>query len=380
MCGSALLPLRSAPTDLTSAFHLLRTLASAALTDPDHRSRAFVESAVLCNGEDGRRSCGVKSMLGRAKQAFREAAKVVAFSALGNGPWLRRRLQTVSRSGANIILNLHRVATDDGSDYRPLDPGLFEELLSFVKQEFAVVSISELAEKADKPKLVLSFDDGYRDFATTAAPILKKHGLKVNQNIIPKCVETGLPPLNVMAQDFVGKAPKDLVDRLSVKGFSSPRDERFGRRLSNHLKHRPQAEQDSIGEELMPQFFAWDGFKPTPMMNLEEVRSIGDHELGAHSYEHSSMEFETDSYLDDDVRRCAGFFDRELGRPMTIYAFPNGSCAPGQAERVLGHGVDHVLLVGERFDNGAPVHNRFTFDARSPSEVRLKAVGGLAPL
>jgi hypothetical protein len=78
----------------------------------------------------------------------------------------------VRRSGANVILNLHRVATDDGSDYRPLDPGLFDELLSFVKREFAVVTISELGEKADKPKLVLSFDDGYRDFATNAAPIL----------------------------------------------------------------------------------------------------------------------------------------------------------------------------------------------------------------
>jgi peptidoglycan/xylan/chitin deacetylase (PgdA/CDA1 family) len=314
------------------------------------------------------------------KLAFRSAAKTVAFLALGNGPWLRSRLDAVRRSGANVILNLHRVAADDGSDYRPLDPGLFDELLAFVKREFAVVTISQLAERASKPKLVLSFDDGYRDFATTAAPILNKHGLKANHNISPNCVETGLPPLNVMAQDFVGKAPRTLVDRLSVERFSAPRDARFGQRLSNHLKFRSQAEQDSIAEELMPQLFAWDGFEPTPMMNLEEVRSVADHELGAHSYKHSSMEFETDSYLDDDVRRCASFFDRELGRPMNIYAFPNGSCAPGQAERVMAQGVEHVLLVGERFDKGGGIHTRFTFDARSPSEVRLKAVGGLAPL
>jgi peptidoglycan/xylan/chitin deacetylase (PgdA/CDA1 family) len=99
------------------------------------------------------------------------------------------------------ILNLHRVGNNAGSAYRPLDPTLFDELLTFAKHEFAVVTIAELREKSRKPKLVLSFDDGYRDFATTAVPILRKHGLRANQNIIPRCVETGLPPLNVMAKD-----------------------------------------------------------------------------------------------------------------------------------------------------------------------------------
>lgn len=319
-------------------------------------------------------------MLSSARHALRKTAKVAAFAALGNGPRLRNRLLALRRSGATTILNLHRVAPDDGSDYRPLHPDLFDELLAFVKREFAVVTIGELSDPARKPKLVLSFDDGYRDFAANAAPILKRHGLRANQNLIPKCIETGLPPLNVLAQDFVGRAPRELVGRLKVEGFSAPLDARFGQRLSHFLKMRPQAEQDQIAGELLPVFFAWDGFEPTPMMNMEEVDAVKGHELGAHSYAHSSMEFETDDYLDRDVRRCSEFFREKLGSPMTIYAFPNGSCRSGQAERVLAHGVDHVLLVGERFAGGGPIHHRFTFDGRSKSEVRFKAVGGRAPL
>jgi peptidoglycan/xylan/chitin deacetylase (PgdA/CDA1 family) len=319
-------------------------------------------------------------LLSSARQALRQTAKVAVFAALGNGPRLRHRLLALRRSGATTVLNLHRVAPDDGSDYRPLHPDLFDELLAFVKREFAVVTIGELADKASKPKLALSFDDGYRDFAVNAAPILKRHGLRANQNLIPKCIETGLPPLNVLAQDFVGKAPKELVDRIKVEGFSAPRDARFGHRLSHFLKMRPQAEQDRIANELLPVFFAWDAFVPTPMMTLEEVGAVKDHELGAHSFAHSSMEFETDDYLDEDVRRCSEFFRRKLALPMTIYAFPNGSCRAGQAERVLAHGVEHVLLVGERFDGGGPIHHRLTFDGRSKSEVRFKAVGGRTPL
>ena len=133
-------------------------------------------------------------MLSGLKSGLRDFAKVTAFAAMGNGPWLRKRLQTVRDAGVATILNLHRVAPDDGSDYRPLAPSLFDELLSFVKREFAVVTIRELGERSSKPKLVLSFDDGYADFATNSVPILEKHGLRCNQNIIPKCVETGLPP------------------------------------------------------------------------------------------------------------------------------------------------------------------------------------------
>src|SRR5437764_5426638 len=103
-------------------------------------------------------------MLTSIKSALREAAKVAVFTGFGNGPWLRWRLNRLSQAGVTPILNLHCVAPDDRSTYRPLAPELFEELLAFVKRDFAVVTIAELSAKTEKPKLLLSFDDGYRDF------------------------------------------------------------------------------------------------------------------------------------------------------------------------------------------------------------------------
>jgi len=317
-------------------------------------------------------------MLAGVKQALRAKAKLALCAGAVNGRRVRARIDRLHKAGLTPILNLHRVAPDDRSSYRPLPPDLFDELLSFVKHKFAVVTIAELADKTTKPKLVLSFDDGYRDFALYAAPILRRHGLRANQNIIPRCVETGLPPLNVIAQDFVGKAPPELVARMPLDGFRAARDHLFGRRLSQFIKLRSQAEQDALADRLLPYFFEWDGFEPTAMMNLDEVRSVCDHEIGAHSYAHSSMEFESDEFLDEDVRRCRDYFRDNLGLPMTIYAFPNGSCREGQAERVLKQGVDHVLLVGESFDRGGRVNNRFTFDASSTFEARFKALGGFA--
>lgn len=320
----------------------------------------------------------IVGIAGTIKTGLRAAGKAVVFSALGRGPWLRRQLDRVRSADVVTILNLHRVAPPDRNGYPPLAPDLFEDLLGFVAREFSVVTFGQLGDRSSKPKLVLSFDDGYRDFVTCAVPAMKRHGVRANQNIIPKCVETGLPPLNVLAQDFVGKAPAELVSALRIPGYSGPCDRSFSGQLSHFLKMRPQSEQEELEAELAPQFFAWDAFKPTPMMNAEEVRSLSDHELGGHSFAHASMEFETDDYLREDVKRCADWFGEKLSRPMRIYAFPNGSCRQGQAELVLGQGVDHVLLVEDAFDRDPRVHRRFTFHAYSRPEVRFRAVGGFA--
>lgn len=300
------------------------------------------------------------------------------FAALGNGPILKRRLERIRQSGKATVLNLHRVAPDDGSDYRPLEPSLFEDLLDFVSKEFFVVGLKDLRGEARKPKLALSFDDGYKDFLHNAYPALRRRGLPSNQNIIPGCIESGLPPLNVVAQDFVGKAPSELVRNLSIPGFRSPLDGRLGSRLSSFLKLRPQSEQDAIAADLMPQFNDWAEFAPTPMMTVEEIRSLEGVDIGAHSYYHSSMEFETKDFLERDLEACRTFLADQLDTKMNIYAFPNGSYRAEQIAQVQEHGVKHVLLVGEQFDSSASVHNRFTFDGRSSSEVRFKAAGSRA--
>ena len=115
-------------------------------------------------------------LVSTSKSALRGMAKAVIFPVLGSAQLLRRRLDRVRAAGVTTVLNLHRVAPVDGSSYAPLAPALFEELLAFVTREFSVVTFGELGETSSKPKLVLSFDDGYRDFVTHAVPAMKRHG------------------------------------------------------------------------------------------------------------------------------------------------------------------------------------------------------------
>lgn len=310
--------------------------------------------------------------------------KSPVFRILGSGPALARRLNRLHEAGLLTILNLHRVDDQQESAYEAMDPAVFSELAGWLKTRFEILTFAELADwkPGNRPPLVMSFDDGYKDFIDIVVPILKRHGLRANQNIIPGCIESGRPPLNVMLQDFIGTAPAALLREFEVPGLPNGvnPDDRIGsgRRASAAVKNHPYAKQLRLFERLYPQFERFDGFRTTPLMSREDVRQIATlHEIGAHSYDHASMAAETDAYLTNDLTRCRAYCDEILGLPVNIYAFPNGSCRAGQAEIVRNAGFEHVLLVNEDFsDTRALAHKRFTTYGKRLAEARFRAVGG----
>lgn len=299
---------------------------------------------------------------------------------------LRRRLHAIASADVLTILNLHRIAEADGSAYPPLSPQLFNDLLVFLKKHFYLTTFADLsdARHANKPRLILSFDDGYKDFVEYAVPILDKHGIRANQNVIPACIESGLPPLSVLVQDFIGKAPGSLLKELEIPGLArcaldGDRAD-VGLRISKWLKNRPKVEQDALAGLLIPQFARFDGFRPTPMMSLAEVRQVADvHEIGVHSYSHATMAFETDDYLRQDAEKCRIYFHDRLQLPVTIYAFPNGSCRDSQVAEVLAQGYRHVLLINNVFSRqDFSAHARFGIYGQSHAELLFRALGGFA--
>jgi peptidoglycan/xylan/chitin deacetylase (PgdA/CDA1 family) len=55
--------------------------------------------------------------------------------------------------------------------------------------------LATLAPNAEPP-LILSFDDGYKDFIEVVVRILERHRVIANQNIVVNSVESGRPPMN----------------------------------------------------------------------------------------------------------------------------------------------------------------------------------------
>jgi peptidoglycan/xylan/chitin deacetylase (PgdA/CDA1 family) len=247
---------------------------------------------------------------------------------------------------------------------------------------FAELPAGELAD-GEGPLVILSFDDGYRDFIEYAMPILDRFDLRVNQNVIPSCVVTGRPPWTVELADALTSAPPELgrrIVRLAWTMLGTPPTRHYRHTLIARLKSLPRTDRERFWQELQPLILSIDGAR-TRMMDLANVReAAAHHELGVHSFSHESMEFESNEYFLDDLRRCRTFFERELQSPMRIYAFPNGSYRDEQVRLLNQEGLEHVLLVGERASiPGNSVHHRFTFGGSSRSEVRLRAMGWTRP-
>lgn len=316
-------------------------------------------------------------LLPMLRQSLKKVYYQAAFAAKAGA-----RLKYLQRNDLAVVLNLHRVSDQPSEYWPPLTPSVFEDLLKFLKSKFHVCDIRELRQvRSEKPVAVLSFDDGYYDFIEFALPILERHKVPANMNVIPQCAITGKPIWNVRLYDFLQSAPVAEINKLEVPGFTERlkgdgpvAKRRFGIALSRYLKNRPRRDREEILRSIEQRFESQD---TTRMMSTDEIRQIADHvSLGAHSYSHESMAFEDDAFFQEDFQKCRGYFETELATELSIYAFPNGSYRPEQIEYLRENSVEKILLVDEKFaDARSDVLPRLTIYGDSGAEVRMKGLG-----
>lgn len=299
-----------------------------------------------------------------------------------------RLLRQIQARELVVILNLHQVSPHQNHFWPPLAPQVFEDLLIFLKQHFEVTRFDALGQSdgasGARPRAILSFDDGYYNFVEYAQPLLEKHRLAANLNIIPECVETGKPIWNVRLYDFLNATSCSLINDLQLPGFterlnddSAASKTSFGLRLSHFLKNRSRHEREALWPQIEGLMAKAGPHRVTRMMSADDVRAAAqNHEIGAHSFGHESMAFENDEFFRADARLCFDYFSATLRLPLSIYAFPNGSHRAGQSEWLRQEGIEHVLLVGERFSTvETHVHPRFTIYGLSAAETRFQALG-----
>lgn len=319
-------------------------------------------------------------MRSAARSAYVAVARLLRFD--------ERLLRRIERDDAVVVLNLHRVSPERNDFYPPIPPDAFDELVSFLAPRFEVTTFSRLAARTERtrPAAVLSFDDGFYDFVEHAMPVLARHGVQANQNIIVSTVLTGEPPWTQRLMDLLHAAPQALLAELRLPGFDRPPpgpgpDERarYGAAIGSFLTRHPRAARAPLLAEIERSAARLD-VAPTRMMGLDDVRRVSaTHEVGAHSFAHDLMEVETLEHFREDLERCDAFFREHLGRPVDVYAFPFGGHRPEQVTHLLERGVSAVLVGGDRYARTTgPVYPRFNVAARGSYALRLEALGARA--
>ena len=307
-----------------------------------------------------------------------------AYSRLVTGARVDIRRTAALGPDYGILLNLHSISPDTRSLASPLSPEAFKALAGWLARHFRVTTVRGIASSSNddrRPFAVLSFDDGYRDFLDYAMPILDSYGLRANQNIVPGCVESGRPPWNVRLLDILGNLPAQRLKEIRLPGLvaappGADRESRvrFGVALSRFLKLRSRAEREPLIDELNAQLGPFSEAPTTPMLSSREVlEAARHHELGLHSYEHDSMEFESDDFFRSDIARSFDWAARHFTATPLVYAFPNGSHRESQIRIALESGFRDVLLVGEMPSRvRVNVHPRIPVYGTNAREVRTR--------
>jgi len=314
--------------------------------------------------------------------SLRNTLKFVYFKALDIFNIDKHYLAKIKKNNNLVILNLHRISNDKNPFYPSLTPELFEKLLNYVTGNFNVITFNdiEVNKNSIKPNLILSFDDGFYDFLDNAMPILKKYNIKANLNVIPSCIETGLPVWDVLLGDILNNIAIDTINSIDVPDFYITLNEtnrsQYGLALTRHLKQLTKEKREALWMRfynLISKFKV----KHTKMLNKQDIIYIAKfHEIGAHSFSHESMAIESNEFFKNDFLKCRKYFTNILKIPMNIYAFPSGSYKNNQIDFLHNNGINHVLLVDEQYaSSNSQGYHRFTYYANSASEVKMRAVG-----
>ena len=268
--------------------------------------------------------------------------------------------------GAGVILMLHRVLADDASAALPhrnelcIGPKAFEGLLRWLPRHFDCVSLMDLLEAherprgSDRPKVALTFDDGWRDNAVNAFPLLQRHkvpaSIFLSTDFIGSRQRFWWESLGETLWGSHGEAPRHhLIEQLRKIGrplpaayFMNNRPEDCSLALAHYLQSlktlSPQALHlltDNCPAESLPQALDW-----------QQVRDLEDSGLisfGPHGASHALLPGLDDQRLDDELQRSHQALEQGCRRPLPVYCYPNGDHDDRVRARLTAHRYPYAL-------------------------------------
>jgi peptidoglycan/xylan/chitin deacetylase (PgdA/CDA1 family) len=261
---------------------------------------------------------------------------------------LWRSALSIASSGRLSILIFHRVLPhrDPLFPNEPIAPE-FDGLLRHIKSRFNVLRLCDAAKRLHDDTLPsralsITFDDGYADNLSIAAPILSRHGLSATVFI-----STGYLDGDSMWNDIVIAAFRSTQQtELDLTHLG------LGKHVLGSLQHRRAAIQHVIGaikylpggerERRVSQLLEASGVaRPTGLMLMpHSVRSLVrlGLDIGAHTVTHPILAKLPPGEAWQEIVESKRRLKELVGDRVELFAYPNGK--PDD-----DYGADHVRMV-----------------------------------
>lgn len=281
------------------------------------------------------------------------------------------RLTRPLRQSACLVLTYHRVSAP-GDPFPGMPASTFREQMRWLRSHCRVIEPGELLDESafartDRVPVLVTFDDGYRDYLANAYPVLRELGIRAINFVSTAFIDTGDPfwwdalfaavqstPLRAVSPPWAAGTPFDLDGGGRAE---------FLRACKRRLKELP--EDDKAGElAVLAELLRVDLHRAVAgrqTMTWSEIRATRDHTTyGGHTHTHVIVSRVSAARLQAEVDTCTARIAAELGeRPLT-FAYPNGDTTAEARHAVARAGYRVAFTMREGF-NTADV-DRYAFN------------------
>lgn len=280
------------------------------------------------------------------------------FFRFGYSVQLHRLSQKFISGKKVIVLCLHRVNPGKDQFFAPLHPDVFAHFVRQLKKEYSILSIEEARhivqnnKAVKKPIVILTFDDGYKDFVEYAMPVIKAEKIPVNHNIVAHCAMSGqliwTQRINNLLQNILSTGQSLNIESgdFNFKQESGMKPLQIKQTLFKYLFSRAYSEIVAFTDQLEQQY----SFRQPvgEMMDWDDIRTCHSEgvEIGSHTTFHSSLNIVTDvEFMGKEIVASKTQIEQEIGSKVTSFAFPNGLASAESYKMVIDAGYTNLLLI-----------------------------------
>lgn len=231
-----------------------------------------------------------------------------------------------------FIFNFHRVSNEYSPAFPPIPIKTFERVVRFLNRQFVIIPQEALLEKlpitTKKDFCIITFDDGYADFAEYALPILEEYKIPIVLHIVTDVATTGkmfwTQRLNKIVETYYQLETPIECSSLS-RTYTMKNDKEVEMTaLDIYLRLLEDANRMEIINELASKINAT--VPETKMLTWQDLKSLPKNivTIGSHTHTHNNLRKMSSVEISNELSESFNLIKENIGiEPLSI-AYPNG--------------------------------------------------------
>jgi peptidoglycan/xylan/chitin deacetylase (PgdA/CDA1 family) len=255
---------------------------------------------------------------------------------LGVGWWLRRRNRD------RLLILMYHGVVEEGLEpfcWHQLPVRAFRRQMRWVRRHYTVLPLEHALELLSEGRLppgacAITFDDGYANVASVAAPVLEEERLPATVFLVTDLVGSGRVPWPDRLHLAIAHSRARHLDLealgLGTVALDSPAAKtRAIEAALDVLKAKPAVEKDALLDALVVQLDAEDPPEPGPfrLMTWDDVERLREKALitfAPHSRTHEILSRVGGAEVERQILGSHEILAERIGEAARVFAYPNG--------------------------------------------------------